>query len=296
MPVQHVVMIRFKDGTTKEQVDKLYNGLMSLEERPSVTGVTAGENFDKASQWSFVYVVTISNLRAFKDDNAHKIIVDAFLKPIVQEASSTDFEFPRAIAEHGAFLTVGKEDVAIPKSPSMMRWSTSHSHPDIGIVHGTVARPKGQYNGERFVVGSHPINRKFYFDVTIERNNRPKQRGVCVGIVSQGDLEKVKNTGEHFKTLSGAFGVECNSGFVGAGYKGTKEIRIPVGEWDHGTKIGVFVDQEKGIIQFFQNRKKVGPALHEDLKDRQYFPAVCLGKDHEVSIQFNASCPAVWIQ
>jgi len=296
MPVQHVVLIKLKKDVKKEDIDAFYNALMSLEEKPFINSITAGENFDgKGSEWTFSYVMTISNLRAYKEDKSHQAIVERFLTPIAEEITSVDYEYPRALAERGAAALKDKAGAEEGGSttPNRMRWSTALSHPDIDIVHGTVARPKSDFAGERFVIGSHPIPTRLYFDVVIELNPRPKERNIAVGLVSQSDLDKVKETGSHFKSLEGAYGWECSSGFVGAD---AEKITIPPKEWPHDSKVGVWVDTEKGVIQFFLNRKKHGPTIHADLAGHKLYPAVCMsGKGTEVSIDFSASCPQVYI-
>jgi hypothetical protein len=77
------------------------------------------------------------------------------------------------------------------------------------------------------------------------------------------------------------------------------EKTIPHLPWEHDHLVGVLVDTEKGVLQFFYDRKKVGPLLHlKDLHlgDHEVFFAVAIDTPKTaVQANWTATAPKVFL-
>jgi len=291
MPVEHIVLLKLKAGVTETQINHLYESIMSLGKLPMVQSVVAGENFSQRAQgYNFGFVLVLSDLKAYHDDPYHAQIRDQVINPLVAENGylSMDFEFPRAIAQH----KIGKE-VA---TPEMQRWDTAHCNEDLEVNQHTGAiSPKSDGSVWRTAVCARPVRSKGYVDFVIDRNPKPQNRGIQIGVVTRADLEHIKEAGQNFTNFKTGFSWSCNGGFV-SGIPGLQEPVIPHMAWEHDHTVGVFVDLEKGLIQFFYDRKKVGPAVHLKELGEEVFFAVSIDTAHTTILgKWTATCPKVFL-
>ncbi len=115
-----------------------------------------------------------------------------------------------------------------------------------------------------------------------------------MGIIGRSDLDKIEEAGKNFTQFESGFGWQCNGGFVTGMHM--EVPTIPHKEWTHDQTVGVYVDIEKSVVQFFLDRKKVGPAVHLPHMPKEVFFAVCINTGKaSVNGHFTASPPKVFI-
>jgi hypothetical protein len=75
------------------------------------------------------------------------------------------------------------------------------------------------------------------------------------------------------------------------------EFSVAPVKWEHDSQIGLFVDLEKGLLQFFLNRKKHGPAIHlREHLGKEVFYAVSISTPKTVvNAHWHAVCPKVFL-
>lgn len=289
MPIEHIVLLKLKAGVTESQINHLYESIMSFAKLPMVQSVSAGENFSQRSQgYTFGFVVILTDLQAYQNDPHHVQVRDQIINPLVAEGGylSLDYEFPRSLAHH----KIGKE-VA---TPELQRWDATRVNEDLDVDHGTL-RVKSDANVWRTAVAARPIRDKGYCDFVIDRNPKPGNRGIQIGIVTRQDLEGVEKPGRNFVDFKTGFAWQCNGGYV-SGIDGLPEVVIPHTQWEHDHTVGVFVDVTKGTVQFFYDRKKIGGAVHlKGMGDEVFFAVSINTSGTSVNAKWTATCPKVFL-
>lgn len=196
-----------------------------------------------------------------------------------------DFDYPRSIAKHH----IGRE-VA---TPDMQRWGT-FINDDLEMNRNRIAA-KGDAPVWRMAVAARPVRSSGYAEFFIDLNPKPTHRGIEIGVLGRADLEKVKEAGFNFTNVAHGVAWQCNGGFV-SGMDLTGCGHIPVTQWEHDHSVGVYVDVEKGVVQFFYDRKKIGPALHLKQLPNEVFFAVAINTGKAaIDARWTASCPKVFI-
>lgn len=250
-------------------------------------GRIAGENYSARSQgYDFAFVVVINDLKAYQEDPHHVSFRDQVLAPVIAEpALVVDYDFPRSTAKHH----IGRE-VA---TPEMQRWGST-VNADLEIVKNRVYA-KGDAPVWRMAVAARPVRSSGYAEFLVDLNPKPNTRGIEIGIVGRADLDKAKEPGFNFTNVMHGVGWQCNGGFVsGMDLSGCGQV--PHKEWEHDHSVGVYVDVEKGVVQFFLDRKKIGPALHLKTLPNEVFFAVAINTGHAaLDAKWTASCPKVFI-
>ena len=255
-----------------------------------VQSVSAGENFSSRSQgFNFGFELVLDDLEAYQNHKMHVSIRDSIIKPLVQENGvlAMDWEYPRAIAEH----KIGKEI----GTPDVQRWDPQRTNQDITITHNSIS-PKGDAAQWRVAVASAPIRSHGYVDFTINLNPKPDHRGIEIGIITHKDFESTTVAGANFTQFKSGLAWSCNGGFV-SGIPNLKEFSVTPVKWEHDHQIGIFVDVEKGILQFFLDRKKHGPVIHlkEVFGNEVYFAVATNTPNCKIDAHFSATCPKVFL-
>jgi hypothetical protein len=101
MPVRHVVMFRFVDGTTDQQVQELSDG---LDRMPVVVGTMLDYRHGRdvgINEGTYDYVVvgdfaTVDDYLTYRDHPDHRALIRDLVRPIVGERASIQFELPDA--------------------------------------------------------------------------------------------------------------------------------------------------------------------------------------------------------
>jgi hypothetical protein len=101
MPVRHVVMFRFVDGTTDQQVQALSDG---LDRMPVVVGRMHDYRHGRdvgINEGTYDYVVvgdfaTVDDYLTYRDHPDHRALIRDLVRPIVGERASIQFELPDA--------------------------------------------------------------------------------------------------------------------------------------------------------------------------------------------------------
>ncbi|MEN8042006.1 MAG: Dabb family protein [Actinomycetota bacterium] len=93
----HVVLMRFKDGTSQRQIDAIADGLASLPEQIDVliryrfgsdVGITDGA-WDFAATAEFAEA---SHYSEYSDHPAHQAVLRERIAPVLSEVARTQFE------------------------------------------------------------------------------------------------------------------------------------------------------------------------------------------------------------
>ncbi len=283
--------LQLKPGVTESQLNVLYEAIMGLGKLPMVESVSAGENFgsaDRSLGYTFAFELVLTDLKAYHADAHHAHVRDTIINPLVAEGGfvSVDYEFPRGIASHH----IGRE-VA---TPDLQRWDAAHANEDIVIDHETVS-PKSDATIWRSIVAARPIRDHGYSEFVIERNPKPANRALQIGIVTRADLENVTQANKSFIDFKTGFAWQSNGGFV-SGIDGLQEHVVPHVPWEHDHTVGVLVDLEKSVIQFFYDRKKIGPAVHLKTLGHEVFFAVSIDAPKtSIKAHWTASPPKVFL-
>jgi hypothetical protein len=292
MPIKHLVLLKLKAGVTESQINSLYDAIMSLGKLPMVQSVSAGENFSKRSAgFNFGFEMTLSDLSAYENDATHQHVRETLIKPLIEDILVVDFDFPRATAVHH----IGRE-VA---TPELQRWDQSHANEDLSITdHGNSIQPKSDAPIWRMAVAARPIRGHAYAEFEIDLNPKPTTRCMQIGVVSRADLVGITQPGHNFIHCksAGAVAWQCNGGFVSGNPNFPSNLHVTDTPWEHDHTVGVLVDVDKGIVQFFFDRKKMGPTLHLKDAGHELFFALAIDAPHtRVKAHWTASAPKVHI-
>lgn len=96
----------------------------------------------------------------------------------------------------------------------MQRWDTAHCNEDLEVNQHTGAiSPKSDGSVWRTAVCARPVRSKGYVDFVIDRNPKPQNRGIQIGVVTRADLEHIKEAGQNFTNFKTGFSWSCN-GYV----------------------------------------------------------------------------------
>ncbi|MDP6038505.1 MAG: Dabb family protein [Candidatus Latescibacteria bacterium] len=99
--IEHIVLLKLKDGVTKEQTQALHDGLIALKEKGSIPGMeelTAGYNNSPEGKnhdynWGFTIRFTNEAARdAYLLHPDHKALGQTFIRPIVDDVLVFDYE------------------------------------------------------------------------------------------------------------------------------------------------------------------------------------------------------------
>jgi hypothetical protein len=99
MAVRHVVLFRFADGATGEQVQALAVG---LDRMPRAVGVMLDYRHGRdlgVNEGTYDYAVvgdfaTVDDYRTYRDHPEHRALIRDLVTPIVAERASMQFELP----------------------------------------------------------------------------------------------------------------------------------------------------------------------------------------------------------
>ncbi len=99
--VLHIVLFKWKPGTTQDQRDEIHSVLRSLESRiPGIREIQCGENFsDRAQGFETVLVVRFESRQALEDylqHPAHREVVQRYIAPSRQESIVADIDVEAA--------------------------------------------------------------------------------------------------------------------------------------------------------------------------------------------------------
>ena len=96
--IKHVALIKFKEGTTEDQIQKAFEELMDLSESvPAVEDYVAGPNnspegLNKGYTHGFVMTFTDTTARDAYISHPEHERVKAFVLPLIEELVVFDFE------------------------------------------------------------------------------------------------------------------------------------------------------------------------------------------------------------
>ena len=99
MGLRHVVMFRFAEGTTDEQVQALADGLDGM---PATVGTMADYRHGRdagINETTYDYVVvgdfaTVDDYLVYRDHPDHLALIRDLVRPILAERASIQFELP----------------------------------------------------------------------------------------------------------------------------------------------------------------------------------------------------------
>lgn len=282
-------MLRFKEGVSEKDINGLYEVVMGLSHLTMVQSVSAGEIFSKNSLgFSFAITLILTDLKAFEKDGTYRAVLQNTIEPLIAENGllKVDYEFPRGISVH----RMGEE----VSTPEIQRWNPGRVNEDIIIDHHTITA-KSEGSIWRSAVAVRPVRAKGYADFVIDMNPKPNNRSIQIGIICSEDLEVMKIPGKNFADIKG-LAWQSNGGFI-SGVDNAAAPVVPHIPWDHDHVVGVFVDKERGIMQFFYDRKKVGPLLHlKFLEHSEIYWCVCINSGlAAVKAQWASTCPKVFL-
>lgn len=98
MPIQHVVIFRFNEGTEPSAIDALAAGLRRLPGLiPQIATYVVGPNLGLTEgSWDFALSARFASVADFETYRAHpehQAVIDDLLEPITAERRSVQFEF-----------------------------------------------------------------------------------------------------------------------------------------------------------------------------------------------------------
>ncbi|KAL6058972.1 hypothetical protein QOT17_014500 [Balamuthia mandrillaris] len=98
MPLDHLVLLKLKEGTSKETVSAIIAGAASLKNIPGVLELTIGENISpgRAKGHHIGLRVTMDSeetLQNYGPCEIHQAFVSQFVKPNVEDITCVDFLF-----------------------------------------------------------------------------------------------------------------------------------------------------------------------------------------------------------
>jgi hypothetical protein len=96
--VQHIVLLKLKEGTTPDQTRAVLDGLTGLAGKlPGILSVTAGDNVSpegKSAGFGWGFVMTFENLAsrdAYLPHPDHQAVSTQFIRPIVNDVLVFDY-------------------------------------------------------------------------------------------------------------------------------------------------------------------------------------------------------------
>lgn len=97
--IMHIVMFKWKDGTTEEQISEIKCELMLLQKTKSMassklTLVMISSTRSKGLSHRSLYArfVNVEALRVYAPSEAHQRVVKQFIKPVSDDILAFDFE------------------------------------------------------------------------------------------------------------------------------------------------------------------------------------------------------------
>lgn len=99
--IEHIVLLKLKDGVTSEQTQALHDGLIALKEKGSIPGmesITAGDNNSPEGKshgydWGFTIRFTDEAARdTYLPHPDHKELGQTLLRPLVDDVLVFDYE------------------------------------------------------------------------------------------------------------------------------------------------------------------------------------------------------------
>lgn len=98
--IEHVVLLKLKDGVTKEQTQKLLDGLKKLEKViPGILEVSSGYNNSpegKNAEFTYGFIVRFSDAAArdgYVPHPEHQKLAKDLVRPIVDDVLVFDYEY-----------------------------------------------------------------------------------------------------------------------------------------------------------------------------------------------------------
>jgi hypothetical protein len=98
MPIQHVVMFRFREGTEPSAVDELASGLRRLPSLiPQIATYALGPDLGLSDgSWDFALSARFASAADFETYRAHpehQAVVSDLIEPVTAERRSVQFEY-----------------------------------------------------------------------------------------------------------------------------------------------------------------------------------------------------------
>ncbi len=98
MPIQHVVMFRFREGTERSAVDDLAMGLRRLPGLiPQIATYALGPDLGISDgSWDFALsarFATVADFETYRSHPEHQAVVEDLVEPITEERRSVQFEY-----------------------------------------------------------------------------------------------------------------------------------------------------------------------------------------------------------
>ena len=96
--VEHLVILKFKEDTTQEQLEDFLAGAKGLQDKfDGIVDLSVGENFTDRSQ-GFTHGVCVrfhdrAALEHYLPHPAHMDVVETYIKPILDDIIVIDYEF-----------------------------------------------------------------------------------------------------------------------------------------------------------------------------------------------------------
>jgi hypothetical protein len=96
--IEHLVLFKWKDGTSEADVAKAHAGLAALKGRlPEIVDLTIGKNFSARAQGFhsglFVRFRSKKDLETYSLHPEHVKVVEGAIKPIAESVLAVDYEF-----------------------------------------------------------------------------------------------------------------------------------------------------------------------------------------------------------
>jgi hypothetical protein len=97
MPIQHVVMFRFREGTDPSAVDDLAAGLRRLPSLiPQIATYVVGPDLGLSEgAWDFALsarFASVADFQTYRAHPEHQAVVRDLIEPITEERASVQFE------------------------------------------------------------------------------------------------------------------------------------------------------------------------------------------------------------
>lgn len=95
--IMHIVMFKWKDGTTEEQISEIKCELMLLKDKiDGIIETYVGDDFSTRSKGYHTALCTrfvnVEALRVYAPSEAHQRVVQQFIKPVSDDILAFDFE------------------------------------------------------------------------------------------------------------------------------------------------------------------------------------------------------------
>lgn len=95
--IMHIVMFKWKEGTTEEQISEIKRELMQLKGKiDGIIETYVGDDFSTRSKGYHTALCTrfvdVEALRVYTPSEAHQRVVQQFIKPVSEDILAFDFE------------------------------------------------------------------------------------------------------------------------------------------------------------------------------------------------------------